>query len=329
MTDTNETSVSSSPPAALALRAGFSDFDELTRAIEGWGLDWVQLDRGPLEAQVQQVGSGETLVSRFSFDRKFHQRGTSPPGVRTFGLYGKGSPGLEWRDREGRPDEIVVFPSNDEFDAVSQPGFFGDTVSVVEDRVRAVAEILELPDPLADLPVGRELIETDPGLVESMRASLDAVHEIAFLPGGQTAGASTWAEGEFELVESVVRGIHGRARSDGPVPDPTFRHRALSRALDYIDEHAALAPTVEEICRASGASWRTLDYAFKDRFDLTPKRYLQAVRLLGVRRELMILQGAAPVSATALRWGFWHMSQFAADYRRTFGELPSETVRGA
>jgi AraC family ethanolamine operon transcriptional activator len=33
------------------------------------------------------------------------------------------------------------------------------------------------------------------------------------------------------------------------------------------------------------------------------------------------------INEIANRWGFWHMSQFAADYRRFFGELPSETLR--
>jgi AraC family ethanolamine operon transcriptional activator len=35
------------------------------------------------------------------------------------------------------------------------------------------------------------------------------------------------------------------------------------------------------------------------------------------------------IGDVAARWGFWHFSQFSADYRRMFGELPSETLRGA
>ena len=35
------------------------------------------------------------------------------------------------------------------------------------------------------------------------------------------------------------------------------------------------------------------------------------------------------VGRISARWGFWHMSRFARDYRLLFGELPSETLRGA
>jgi len=33
------------------------------------------------------------------------------------------------------------------------------------------------------------------------------------------------------------------------------------------------------------------------------------------------------VADVANRHGFWHMGQFAKDYRKTFGELPSETLK--
>jgi AraC-like DNA-binding protein len=60
----------------------------------------------------------------------------------------------------------------------------------------------------------------------------------------------------------------------------------------------------------------------------SPKAYLQAQRLMGVRRMLRATGAEVPISDIANEWGLWHMGQFAADYRRHFGELPSETIRG-
>ena len=35
----------------------------------------------------------------------------------------------------------------------------------------------------------------------------------------------------------------------------------------------------------------------------------------------------ASVQDAAAAYGFWHMSQFAVDYRELFGERPSETLK--
>ena len=52
------------------------------------------------------------------------------------------------------------------------------------------------------------------------------------------------------------------------------------------------------------------------------------MRLRGVRIELrQSCSRRTRVADVAAQWGFWHMGQFAADYRRRFGELPSETLR--
>ncbi|MFV2073945.1 MAG: helix-turn-helix domain-containing protein, partial [Thermoanaerobaculales bacterium] len=47
------------------------------------------------------------------------------------------------------------------------------------------------------------------------------------------------------------------------------------------------------------------------------------------RRALRSATQPTLVTDVANSWGFWHMGQFAADYRRQFGELPSETLRRA
>lgn len=61
---------------------------------------------------------------------------------------------------------------------------------------------------------------------------------------------------------------------------------------------------------------------------MAPATYLRALRLNGVRRDLRG-RAADSVQDVAAAWGFWHLSQFATDYRRMFGARPSETLRGA
>jgi AraC family ethanolamine operon transcriptional activator len=76
-----------------------------------------------------------------------------------------------------------------------------------------------------------------------------------------------------------------------------------------------------------GASERTLRRGFRERFGVSPKAYLLAQRLIDVRRTLRTADpDATLVADVANRFGFWHMGQFAADYRKHFGELPSQTL---
>jgi AraC-like DNA-binding protein len=52
------------------------------------------------------------------------------------------------------------------------------------------------------------------------------------------------------------------------------------------------------------------------------------VRLDHVRTELLHSDPAeVRVTEVAMRWGFFHQSRFAQQYRDRFGELPSATLR--
>ena len=50
-------------------------------------------------------------------------------------------------------------------------------------------------------------------------------------------------------------------------------------------------------------------------------------RLDRAQREIYERGESAKISDIANHWGFWHMGQFAADYRAQFGELPSTTIK--
>ena len=108
------------------------------------------------------------------------------------------------------------------------------------------------------------------------------------------------------------------------------RKRVVDRACDLMLSQADEPLSILQLCSHIGASRRKLNYCFQDVLGITPVKYLRAVRLNGVRRELKAIPDArAGVQDVAARWGFWHLGQFSLDYKRQFGELPSATLRAA
>ena len=87
---------------------------------------------------------------------------------------------------------------------------------------------------------------------------------------------------------------------------------------------------VEDLCRATGLPERTLRLLFLEQFGESPVRVLRARRLCLTYETLQEPGvGLKQIRQVAGSYGFWHMGQFAADYRALFGERPSDTVRRA
>ena len=103
--------------------------------------------------------------------------------------------------------------------------------------------------------------------------------------------------------------------------------KAVKRAIDFIEHHAASVPTLEQIAEAAQSSIRSMQRGFADYCGKSPMQYLKEVRLRCVRQSLANPNNLETVTAVASRFGFVHFGQFAFDYRRAFGELPSETAR--
>jgi AraC family ethanolamine operon transcriptional activator len=111
-------------------------------------------------------------------------------------------------------------------------------------------------------------------------------------------------------------------------PELRTRQLALKKAVDFINASPEIVIAVNDLCRITGVSERTLQYAFKEHFGISPKRYLINVRLNAVRRALKrAVEGEVTITGIAHRFGFWHMGQFATDYRKLFGESPSKTLK--
>ncbi len=84
---------------------------------------------------------------------------------------------------------------------------------------------------------------------------------------------------------------------------------------------------IRDISRAAGISERTFRSAFHREHGVSPKQYELRERLRAVHAALSDAK-ALNVTDVASQYGFFELGRFAGIYKSTFGELPSQTLRG-
>lgn len=102
--------------------------------------------------------------------------------------------------------------------------------------------------------------------------------------------------------------------------------RDVKRAIDFIEVNVESTITLADIVVASGVPGRTLFKHFQDFKGVSPMQYLRNARYAKIRGDLVRADGEAGVTEVALRWGITHMGRFSIEYRRRFGESPSQTL---
>jgi AraC family ethanolamine operon transcriptional activator len=304
----------------------FEDFEELNELVQGWDLEVRQLKAGRSPAELLQIGRPEFMLTRFYFEQPYDQSGCTAQGALTIGLIDEGSDEVITPGGTLQQDDILCFPSGRELSCVSRPHFKGYSLSISETLIDKVAESCGLQVG-ASIGAVQQVLHCRRSDMNTIRRQLcRASRNLA-----QIKKAANSPEIIRDLEFNLIRHLLLAITVSRPTDQLNLTNRkqiVLQRARDYIEANADKPITVLELAKASGSCVRTLEYVFRDYFDVTPKAYLKSRRLVAVRHELLHSLHSKPlINEIANRWGFWHMSQFAADYSHFFGELPSETLR--
>ncbi|MCV2219541.1 AraC family transcriptional regulator [Thauera sp. Sel9] len=101
----------------------------------------------------------------------------------------------------------------------------------------------------------------------------------------------------------------------------------VRRAEEFIEAQAHEPITIGDMAEHVGVSTRSLYNGFRKYRQTSPMLHLKEIRLRRVREDLQRAEpGRSTVTAVAFRWGFNHLGHFTTDYKRRFGESPSETL---
>ena len=287
-----------------------------------------KLDTDPFMGDLMQLKSGPVLLSRFFLSSRLAIQGNEPQsGFRRFGIPIDIHQATLWRGKKLEKKTIQIYPSGGEFDGSSSPNLTTFILLISEERLTELSQTLHVPLPW-ELPGKPEVVDGEPEELERFHQSLHRVSHVLTENPSALDTPELRRELEVEIPQQLLT-LLSHAYPVKSRPSAQQRTRALKHAMAYIADHAHEPPSVLEICQDAGVGKRALEYAFLEHFGMSPKRYLQAYRLNGVRKILRGRDpGAIKIADVANRWGFWHMGQFARDYqqtlrRTTFGDLES------
>lgn len=316
----------SSPSTPQLVTRECRDFEEFAGSARGWDLDFVQLDHGPFRADLFQLASREAHLAHARYNRVLDQRGSTPPGLRTFVVLSEASSPYTSRHGELPANGVIVYSPHAEIDGVARPGFDGYALSFSEELLAAVGETSDLGD-LDGLLPGSEVVRCAPPAMLELRRGMRDLRRLAVKSHRPSVARELLHELQFELPRRLLEALASSRSVRSFSQKSGKRDRTLRHLREYIDAFSDERLTVRDLCRVADVSERTLQYAFLEHFGVSPKAYLREFRLNRARRELHETDpSTTTIIAVANRWGFWHMGQFAADYRRLFGERPSETL---
>ncbi|WP_448626635.1 AraC family transcriptional regulator [Geodermatophilus sp. URMC 64] len=157
-------------------------------------------------------------------------------------------------------------------------------------------------------------------LVDTIVADLDSGGPISRSPLAATSLERALVDG---LLAVHAGSLSERIRAPGT---PT-RPRSLKKALSLLEDHCHEPLTTADVAEAVGVSVRSLQEAFRTHLDTTPMAHLRAVRMSRIHAELVAGGERTSVTDVALRWGVTHTGRFAQEYRRMYGQSPSQTLR--
>jgi AraC-like DNA-binding protein len=130
------------------------------------------------------------------------------------------------------------------------------------------------------------------------------------------------------VIDGLLLGHRHNFTDDVERHGSTGSGSAVQEAIELIQARPGDPWTVVGLASSVHISVRALQEGFVRHAGVPPMTYVRDVRLSSVRQQLQRrAHDSTTVAEVATRLGFLHLGRFAAIYRDTFGELPSETLR--
>jgi AraC-like DNA-binding protein len=273
---------------------------------------------------------GDTHIDSGCYDFPVIVQGSMPRDAVCIGFVAEGSEVTRYNTEFIRDDEIQIYAPGAElmYHATGASRWIAFTAPAAILQEIAQGRI-ERPLPLPRR--GIVSVRLQPGRRAYLRQLADDALSLAssLQPAGFATDLARQISGA--LATAYVDALCATDMANRTMKASTARrHYELILACEHLVLTSGMVDVdLTEITRRSGYSRRSLELIFHRSVGMTPGRWFTNIRLNGALRELVAPAPNCSVTDVATRWGFRHLSRFAEQYHKAFGELPNQTLSRA
>lgn len=302
----------------------FDDVDRFCDWEQGLGfqIEATQLSAGGGEVKFDHFAFPGLLVSHFSTKPSMQNFFALPEGVVLFAICRTELPAL-WCGKHFPPTFLAVLHSKRE-QWVVLPGGWECYEFIVSEDLIYETEILTPASFAKTKRPEHACVPLVGPVTRNFLQKMDAAFERA--RGGNGSSGNTIHKQHFFsfIIDGLQQVIDaGLSAMDAKALKPARRSGLVKMGIDFVYANIRNDISAYDMAKALGVSYRVLSYAFRDSLGVSPYQYILTEKLHGVRRELK--SESASVIQSCVSFGFETPSRFARQYKRLFGELPSQT----
>ncbi len=305
--------------AKLMINTSRQNAEEVTNDAHGWELDINEMTKQPFEVHIRGVHTYHLQLSLMDYHAAMMIDGGYPEGAVTFSCIQTNGL-IHEKNRTYHNNDIIMLNDNKPFDLIVSAPCFLYTLAIEKEILeREFESFFKIPF----TQVYREQdIYLDPVKSEAYYSLFKEEMEILKERSQENISREMYASLEIEILKKLFSYFLFRPKEINYLPKYIRDGRVL--LAKHINATYTIADMVEDL----KISKRTIQHGFKHYLGFTPKEYQQYIRLNGIRKTILNVKDPhITLSEIAGNYNYFHLGHFSAEYKKFFGESPSETLR--
>lgn len=308
--------------APIIINDTYSSLESLAVDAKRWSLDFKKLSSGPFKGYLKLIDMGDIQLGEIKMNGTILQNGTTPSNYKTIIIAGDEMQFFKWQNYSINSGVLMMAPLNNEFSAITHRNFHVYTLSIHNDYFEQMmteqdfTSLREYFGEKASLcPINKnELLKLNSYLkvVFDEYITRDVEYDLSL---------------KATLDNLLLLLLNHLNKNKADLPNVKFRKvdEAVHKFCDTYNVEPVPDISVKDFCERNNIKQKTLEKGINEYFDISPIALIKALRLNCFRRKLFY--HLRSVSDAAEKCGISHLGQLSADYKKLFGERPSDTIK--